>query len=154
MSNVLHTDFLFPSQLTNATHTKCPLALCMNNTNVFSPSTPSWKTRSVSEPLTLACGCASMWQWNTKSSATETECVRTFLCIYGCTFMLLSVCDCAHWYKRRHASGDWQWIYQIATVSPSFNIWCTSSHPLQIPLAGKYSWPCLRVCTTATVLVS
>lgn len=92
--NALHADFLFPSQLTYATHTKCPLPLYMNNTNVFSSSPPSWKTRSVSEPLTLACGCTSMWQWNTESSSTERECVRAFAGIYVCAHT--HSCVCAH----------------------------------------------------------
>lgn len=58
--NALHADFLFPSQLTYPTHTKCPLPLYMNNINVFSSSPPSWKITSVRRPLTLAHGSKSM----------------------------------------------------------------------------------------------
>lgn len=67
----LHADLLSPYQLTHTIHTKCPLPLYMNNINVFSSSPPSWKIRSVREPLTLARGCTSMWQWNSERSNIE-----------------------------------------------------------------------------------
>ncbi len=73
--HTLHADFLFPSQLTHTIHTKCPLPLYMNNTNVFRSSPPSWKIRSVREPLTLARGYTSMWQWNRERSNIERVCV-------------------------------------------------------------------------------
>lgn len=71
--HTLHADFvpLYESHLQYIQNTHPPSTW----TSVYSSSCLSWKIRSVNEPLTLACGCTSIWQWNGEKSSIEKACV-------------------------------------------------------------------------------
>lgn len=78
-AHTLHADFLFPPRLTHTIHTKCPLPLYMNNTNVFSSSPPSWKIRSVREPFD-----PSLWLYEHVTVKQREAQYRKSMCVCSC----------------------------------------------------------------------